>query len=145
MFFENQLQQDVFSKYPNPSEYVFRITRHGQARDVNTSYEIRAVGKNDSMPYDIILAKFNTKVPDVYNNVIREFSAGELNLMLSNTDSDSSAASSYSSGASMASYQVTPRAVYSPTANTTPIRPPVDAIDVEPDEVLDEDLGDPDF
>ena len=145
MFFENQLQQDVFSRYPNPSEYVFRITRHGQARDVNTSYEIRAVGKNDAMSYDVILAKFNTKVPDVYNNVIREFSAGELNLMLSNTESDSSADNSYSSGASMPSYQVTPRAAYTP-GNSSQVRPPVSAIDIEPDEDFSsEDLDDPDF
>lgn len=146
MFFENQLQQGVFSKYPNPSEYVFRITRHGQARDVNTTYEIRAVGKNDAMPYDVILAKFNTKVPDVYNNVIREFSAGELNLMLSNTDSDSGAAASYSAGSDMPSYQVTPRAAYNPNANTAPVQPALTGIDIEADENFgDEDLGDPDF
>lgn len=149
MFFENQLQQDVFSKYPNPSDYVFRITRHGQARDVNTTYEIRAVAKNDTMPYDVILAKFNTKVPDVYNNVIREFSAGELNLMLSNASSDSSTAAS--TGADLPSYQVTPRAAYNPTANSVPapVANPVDAIDVDYEHSdsypeLDDD-GDPDF
>lgn len=138
MFFENQLNQDVFSRYPNPSEYVFRITRHGQPRDVNTTYEIRAVGKNDMLTYDAILAKFNTKVPDVYNNVIREFSSGELNLMLNNASDTSGAVPAASE---MPSYQVTPRAAYNPAASVSAV--PVDASDFN-DNLEDID-GDPDF
>ena len=144
MFFENQLNQDVFSKFPNPSEFVFRITRHGMARDVNTTYEISAVGKNEALPYDVILAKFNTKVPDVYENVIKEFTAGELNLMLNSSDTSSSgsSAAATSSVSNMPSYQVTPRAAYNPTANTAPVVP-VDSIDA--DDNLDEELGEPEF
>lgn len=142
MFFENQLNQDVFGKFPNPSEFVFRITRHGQARDVNTTYQIQAIGKNDTMPYDVVMSKFNTKVPDVYNNVIREFSAGELNLMLSNAASTDSSSASYPS-AEMPSYQVTPRAAYNPSANTAPVTiDPSDADDSLGDNELD---GDPEF
>ena len=141
MFFENQLNQDVFGKFPHPSEFVFRITRHGQARDVNTTYQIQAIGKNDTMPYDVVMAKFNTKVPDVYNNVIREFSAGELNLMLSNAAA-SDTTTSYPA-AEMPSYQVTPRAAYNPTANTAPVS--IDPSDVD-DSLGDNELdGEPEF
>lgn len=143
MFFENQLQQDVFAKYPNPSDFVFRVTRHGQARDVNTTYQIQAIGTNDAFKYDVVMAKFNTKSPDVYNTVIREFSAGELNLML-NT-SDSSSGTSYTATGDLPSYQVTPRAAYNPTANTAPVVP-IDAIDADDGlDTDDEDLSDPAF
>ncbi len=139
MFFENQLNQDVFSRYPNPSEFVFRVTRHGQPRDVNTSYEIRAVGKNDVYPYDVVLAKFNTKVPDVYNNIIREISAGELNLMLNNAAaSDTVTSTNYDN---IPSYQVTPRAAYSSAPISAPVA--VDEIDVEVDTV--DELDEPNF
>lgn len=141
MFFENQLNQDVFDRYSNPSDFVFRITRHGVARDVNTTYAIEVVGKNDFMPYDVIMAKFNTKVPDVYDRIIREFSAGELNNMLNNSSSSSSASNNYSNSSDIPSYQVTPRAAYS--NNTPPVVAEIDAIDA--DDSLDDDLGDPDF
>lgn len=144
MFFENQLQQDVFSKYPNPSEFVFKITRHGQARDVNTSYEITAVGRNDVFPYDVILSKFNTKVPDIYDRVIREFSAGTLNTMLNASSASLGSSSSNYAAADTPSYQVTPRAAYGSTPNNAPVS--IDAIDA--DDNLDSTMeldGDPDF
>lgn len=140
-FFENQLNQDVFSRYPNPSEFVFRITRHGAARDVNTTYEIRAVGKNDVYPYNVILSKFNTKFPDVFDKIIKEFSAGQLNIMLNNP-ADTASNTSNSSYSDLPSYQVTPRAEYRPAVET----PSIDAIDVD-DNIGEstEDIGDPDF
>ena len=153
MSFENQLNQDVFARYPNPSEYVFRITRHGQPRDVNTTYQIQVVAKNDVMPYDVVFATFHTKVPDVYETVIKEFSSGELYSMLNPTSSTNSTTSSegYSSGNELPSYQVTPRPAYKAPepdmASST-----VDAIDdedvpfdVEESSSTDEDLEDPGF
>ena len=139
MFFENQLNQDVFLKYPNPSEYVFRITRHGQARDVNTTYEIRVIGKNSdpSFSYNAILAKFHTSVPEVYNIVIREISAGELNSMLNNAPSAAST-SSYTEN-SIPSYQVTPRAAYVPSNDNSSIP------DFESIEGTDESIDDVPF
>lgn len=136
MFFENQLNQDVFSKFQNPSEFVFRITRHGQARDVNTTYEIRAIGKNNTLPYDVIMAKFNTKTPDVYSKVIREVSAGELNIMLNASAPAADSGSSYDTS-SMPSYQVTPRAAYNPA----PVPVPVPVDDIDADDSLDGDSG----
>ncbi len=140
-FFENQLNQDVFSKYPNPSEFVFRITRHGKARDVQTTYEIRAVGRNDQLPYEVILAKFGkSSVMEFYDNVIKEYSAIELSNMLDNSDNSTS---SYNNSSvdynSMPSYQVTPRAAYGSEPVQTTIS--VDDIDDNLDDVptLDDD------
>lgn len=144
MFFENQLNQDVFDRYPNPSDFVFRITRHGVARDVNTTYEIRCVGKNDTFKYDVILAKFHTKVPDVYSNVIREYSSGELNSLLNNEGpANSYSFNSSSDYTSITSYQVTPRAAYTPDVANL-----VDSIDSEdstPPFDSDDELADPEF
>lgn len=81
--FDVQLARDVFDRFPNPSEYVFRITRHGEAGDRNTRYEIKAVGKNTSMPYDKVLADFNVQLPDYYSTVVKEMSIAEMSLLLS--------------------------------------------------------------
>ena len=89
--FDVQLASDVFSKFPNPSEYVFRITRHGEAFSRDTRYEIQAVGKNTSMPYAKILADFNIKLPDYYSTIVKELSIAEMSSMLS-SPSDSAAA-----------------------------------------------------
>lgn len=150
MSFENQLNQDVFYRYPNPSEYVFRITRHGQARDVNTTYQIQAVGKNTLMPYDVVFAKFHTKVPDVYETVIKEFSSGELYSMLnpaSGSANNSSSASSEYSGSDLPSYQVTPRAAYSAPVDSASVVDSIDDDEVPFDtsDSSDEDVGEPDF
>ena len=67
--FQTQLERDVFSKFANPTEYIFRITRHGAARDMNTRYSITAVYKNSSISYDDILAKHNIIFPDYYEKV----------------------------------------------------------------------------
>lgn len=80
--FENQLSQDVFSKFANPSEYVFRITRHGSAGDVNTTYSIVAVGKNTYMSYNEILAANHTSLPEYYSTVCRDIGSAELSDML---------------------------------------------------------------
>lgn len=102
--FENVLQQSVFSKYPNPSEYVFRIVRHGKARDINTKYEIYVAGRNTSMSYETILSRFNTSLPAHYEAICRDVLPGDLREMLNATPSDD--AGDYSS---LPDYQVTPR------------------------------------
>lgn len=85
--FAAQLANDVFDKFPNPSEYVFRITRHGVAGDINTIYQITAVGTNTSMPYAKILADNNATMPDYYSNVVREVSVADLSGMLNSGES----------------------------------------------------------
>lgn len=103
--FENQLVQDVFSKYPNPSEFVFRIQRQGAAGDINTKYNIWAVGKNKLMDYNQILLTNNATMPDAYENICKTYCSTELHSIL-NTSANSS--TSYEAN-SIPDYQVTPR------------------------------------
>lgn len=111
--FEMQLNSDVFSKYPNPSEYVFRITRQGAAFDMNTKYSIVAVGKNSDpmIHYHQILAANKTDIMTCYSNACKELNSVELSRLLTPSNS---ASTSYSAS-NMPNYQVTPRAVSSTT------------------------------
>lgn len=83
--FDNQLEEDVFKNYSNPSEFVFRISRHGVHGDRNTTYSIMAIGKNSdpNLTVSAILKKFGKKSPDYYSAICREFSNQELSEMLS--------------------------------------------------------------
>ena len=88
MRFEPQFQKDVFDNFPNPSDFVFRVTRHGVANDINTTYSIAVVGRNAVMSYNDILAKFHATMPDYYENIIRDISISELDGMLQSEVSD---------------------------------------------------------
>ena len=118
MRFENQLQQDVFAKYPNPSEFVFRITRHGVANDVNTTYSIMAIGRNNYKSYNEILAENNIKYPDHYETVCKEVSATELTSML---NSGSANGSNSFNGSAMPEYQATPRVAFNANSGSTAV------------------------
>lgn len=112
--FENQLENDVFSKFANPSEYVFKIIRHGAAGSIDTTYEIIAVGRVTGTPYESIVAKLLTTFPDRYSVVCKEYTPDELSSMLNNNTSN------YNSDvASMPAYTVTPRPV--PTSFESPV------------------------
>lgn len=106
MQFEPQLNQDVFAKYPNPSEFVFRITRKGAPRDVNTTYSIMAVAKNTELSYDKICADNNTTFPEHYSKVCKDISSGDLYRMINSSNTEASTPVS-----EMPSYSVTPRGV----------------------------------
>jgi hypothetical protein len=80
--FEHHLVKQVFANYPNPSEYVFRITRHGEYRSRETVYSIISQGTNKQLPYDLILSMNNITLPDGYSAVCREVSTFELDSML---------------------------------------------------------------
>ena len=148
MTFEPQMQKDVFDRFPNPSEYVFRITRHGAYRDRNTRYDIDVVGKNAVMSYDEILAKFNATMPDYYENIVRSISISELTSMLMVQNS---------SGASEVNqdYVPIPRAGYQSSIPETfvdaseAVNIPTDAPEVEdavaPEADGDDELPDPVF
>ena len=105
MRFEPQLQQDVFSRYPNPSEYVFRIVRHGHAGSTDTTYEIQAIGKNTFKPYEQILAEKHASMPEHYSTICREVTESELKNMLDAGDRPSNG---YSPNEAY-SYNATPR------------------------------------
>jgi len=87
--FETHFNESVFKPYPNPSEYVFRITRHGQARDRGTTYEITAIGTNSTYPMDKILADWNTSFPEGYAEVCKSMTPTEMANTLNNHGSQS--------------------------------------------------------
>lgn len=76
--FEQVLNESVFRNYPNPSEFVFRITRHGQPRDPGTRYEIRAISRNADYSYNQILADFNMTFPDSYSLACKELTYDQM-------------------------------------------------------------------
>jgi hypothetical protein len=88
-YFEQSLQKNVFSKFPNPSEAVFRITRHGEARSRDTYYDINPIARNSAMPYEKILADFGVSLPEGYDAVCKEFSVAELDAILNDTGAPS--------------------------------------------------------
>lgn len=88
--FEPQFKHDVFDKFPDPSEYVFTIVRHGLPNDRDTRYEITAAGRNTvpGMSYDELIAKFNIKFPDYYENVIKTVPEDRLSALISDTNNN---------------------------------------------------------
>ena len=106
MKFEPQLQLDVFAKFPNPSEFVFRIIRHGAAGDVNTTYEITALSQNTVKSYAQILVDNNAAMPDYYNTICRELSIAEMQNMLNDVTTP---AAEYSASGAASNYGAVPR------------------------------------
>jgi hypothetical protein len=123
--FQPQLVNDVFRGYPNPSEYIFRITRHGVARDINTTYDIRAIEANSMYSYDAICSRFGVTFPDYYNLVCKEVNQFELNNMIADSPSShyQNGGGGYSSnygqnsGDSYGNYGATPRGASAYTGN----------------------------
>lgn len=123
MRFEPQLQNDVFAKYPNPSEFVFRIQRNGVAGSVDTTYSITAIGRNTFKSYHQILAENNATMPEYYNHVCKEVTHQELQNMLA----DGSRPNGYSANDDYsATYQATPRAAAPQAPVSVPEPPQVD-------------------
>ena len=114
--FENYLDRAVFDSYPNPSEYVFTITRHGEYKAEKVTYDIRAEYNNNAMTYDQILAHFNTTLewPGYYSNICRSYSISELENLLAKNSSSSAAPRS-----GLADYVATPRSGFVPTMPET--------------------------
>ena len=104
MTFEPQFSKDVFTNFPNPSEYVFRITRHGEYRDKDTRYSIAAVGTNSKIPYEAILSACKAQMPGYYENIVKTVSVAELSTMLQT--------SGVSAAGDMPEYVPVPRAGY---------------------------------
>lgn len=147
MTFEPQMQKDVFDKVPNPSEYVFRITRHGEYRDRNTRYDITVVGRNAIMTYEQILAKFNATMPDYYENIVKAISAADLSRMLTAQNTQAAAAINQD-------YVPVPRSGYQPSipdayvdaseVTAAPSETP-EIADTVTDDDAEEDFPDPNF
>lgn len=119
MRFQPQLMQDVFRMYPNPSEMIFRIVRHGTAGNVDTYYTIQAV---QTVPesygsYDKILADYNLRFPESYDLVCKDCSAFELRSMLNAPrDGGAAPASNYGAVPRGSSYGAASTAVTAPQA-----------------------------
>lgn len=150
--FENQLMKEVFEAYPCPVDYVFRITRHGAARDVNTYYTIQAVARNTVKTFDQILSDANTAFPDCFERVCKSVSGPTMRNMLTPADNGGNYSGSAPVGdGSLPSYQVTPRAPRAEipeSADTIPAMPAAAGVLVPgPDGDFGDDLeeADPDF
>lgn len=128
--FEPQLQQEVFSRCPNPSEYVFRITRRGAAGSVDTKYVFELRAKNGVLSYDDIMAKFHTQSPDMFEQVCKSVESSEMSSMFTSTSFDSSIED-------VPEYVPTPR-VAVPSVPAAPLAP-LDAPEFDPDDSAEED------
>lgn len=121
---------NLFKKYTNPSEFVIRITRHGATGDRQTKYEFTAIAKNTVISYDEILAKCNIKFPDVFENVCKSMSSGEMYSALNATNNVY--ANNSANAVSSVPYQITPRAAM-PTVSIDQIANMSAAIDSVPE------------
>lgn len=113
--FEPQLQKDVFASFPNPSEFVFRITRHGEAGSMETYYSIQAIGKNSFTTYQDILNASNSDALQIYEKICRSTDCGTMMTMLSNVNNSASP----SAPVNMPEYKITPRTSVTPTMAPT--------------------------
>lgn len=140
--FEPQLNTEVFSRFPNPSDFVFRITRHGVARDVNTRYQIVATSNNTFKSFDQILSENNISFPEFYEQICKDVDAATLSSWLSTAGA---AATGYSNKA-MPDYTPTPRANPSAIAPSAPITPPpsLDEVGIDPSISMGAEEVDPD-
>lgn len=134
--FLTQLDREIFSIYSNPSEYVFRITRHGEFNDKGTRYTFSALGRNMVMSYDQILAKFQTKMPDCYEGICRSYSVAELTEMLQARQT------TFSNPQDMPAYVPVPRAGYQSSIPDTFVSAAdvlgADEADIDNDPILSE-------
>ena len=80
--FRDQLIRDVFNPFPDPSGYVFTIVRHGEARSVDTTYQITVTNLNSSVTIEQILASAHKTMDDIYAMAIKEITPFEMKLLL---------------------------------------------------------------
>ena len=114
--FYHQLTKDVFDVCPNPSQYVFLVTRHGEYNSRDTRYQIDLIAKNTE-PFEDIEKRFGISFPDAYERIVKSMDASEMRNALESRDSNGG----YSSNAdldNMPTYKLTPRPGHSaaPTA-----------------------------
>lgn len=102
------LDPAVFSKYPNPNDFVFNIARRGERGDRNTRYDIQAIARNsDELKYDAICKKLNVSFPDYYDAICKSWNSTQYREALETT-SNSSSTQDVPVG-SLQEYKLTPR------------------------------------
>lgn len=149
-FVDQVLTNSVFKNFPNPSEFVFHIVRHGAAGDQNTRYEIRAAARNNDYPYEKILSDFNISFPASYSTVCKELTYDEMDGYLnSDVPSDlpnygytpvprgSASSAESSDSVPEPAYTEVPTVVYSESDENPPFEPTSDSIDTPTDAELD--------
>lgn len=80
--FQAQLMNDVFKNYPDPSGFVFRITRYGIPNDRGTRYSINVLEENHVGSYNEIMANYKISLPKSYEIICKDYSATELRRLL---------------------------------------------------------------
>ena len=138
-YFLDQLKT-LMASYPNLSEFVFNITRHGDVGSRDTRYTISAFAKNNNsdMSYDAILSRKGISLPDYYGTIIKDATAVQLSSMLSASSSGYSG-SSYGSAETLPDFVPQPRVTVAsaetPTVDTAETLDGIDSFeDLEPGE-----------
>lgn len=132
--FEPQLAADVFNRFPDPSGYVFKITRNGAANDINTRYNIQAINRcPKNLQYDELTSSMGITFPDYYENICKDVDTSTLTKWL---NASSSSSVGYG-GDSLPEYVATPRV----SVQT----PQVDLPELPESDMSDDELGEVDF
>lgn len=127
--FIQTLTDSVFGTSPDPVNYVYRITRHGKANDINTTYQILAIGRNHTS-YDVLLSSKGVTMPQYYESVCKELTSREMARYLNNSSqSPSNLGADYTpvprGSAVDAPIQETPKVVFDgPSSNSGVSTPP---------------------
>ncbi len=112
--FQNIMDTEVFSKFPNPADFVFRITRNGAAGDINTRYSIVAVGKNNIKSYDEILEASGKTILEHYESICKTWDNADYRSHLTPSGSSSGDVDM------MPEYKLTPRVSVTPEISDIP-------------------------
>ncbi len=117
-YFLEQFERDVLSKYPNPSEYVFTITRIGEYGSRETRYQITAIARNSALPYDKILSNAGVTMPDYYNVIIKEMSREQMAVAVSPSQATTGGYGSFNVG-NLPEFTPQPRVTITPAEAPT--------------------------
>lgn len=94
--FQAQLMNDVFKNYPDPSGFIFRITRYGVPNDRGTRYAINVLEENQVGHYEDIMTNYKISLPESYDIICKDYSATELRrILLQQTSQNASPRPSY--------------------------------------------------
>lgn len=115
--FQSVLMDQVFKMYPNPCNFVWRITRHGAAGSVDTTYSFVPIARNTVKSYFDILNQFGITFPEGYGQIAKECPNSEIMELLGGNTAASN----------LGAYAATPR------GSGVPADSPVAAVSQMPD------------
>ena len=135
--FEPVLSQAVFKNYPNPSGYIFKITRIGAHGSKDTRYNIMTVQVNDAS-FDQIMSDNNATFPDFYEMVCKSVDAATMDMWLASAAAANVASNTNSN---IPAYVATPRVPVSTPALPNVLDEGVDVPADDDDVPFDVDFG----